>query len=155
MDDNWNSPEHVASAFHLPEVCRQIYSETTLASYRENIFLCEDGYFNSKSPMYQFMDVQAEAITTLEIDLRMLYRMIGITGEFRPFRKNSNWGILSVLPNVRVVVITCSALEVVRVAQQYLCGFSFLGGARSSWTCEDWREFIAPRLKPFTDASVE
>lgn len=62
VDYYW--PEPVTSAFRLPEVCRQIYSETALTSYKENVFRLYDS--GCLRRLLEFNTAQKNAITALE-----------------------------------------------------------------------------------------
>jgi hypothetical protein len=56
--------QSVPLAFRLPEVCRQIYSEAALTSYKENVFRLYDSGCLSK--LLQLNTAQRNAITALE-----------------------------------------------------------------------------------------
>lgn len=56
-------PEPVASAVRLPEVCRQIYSETALTLYKENIFLIQE--LQCFRSLKKLNEAQRSAITAL------------------------------------------------------------------------------------------
>lgn len=57
-------PQSILLAFRLPEVCRQIYSEAALTSYKENIFRLYDSGCLSK--LLGLITAQRNAITALE-----------------------------------------------------------------------------------------
>lgn len=99
------TPSRAVSAFHLPEVCRQVYAETALTSYRENSFVCDTIYIKRKHSMSRLMIAQRRAITTLEMDpeafLVMLLRYERLTPVY----------LRDVLPNVRSLTVSLSALR--------------------------------------------
>jgi hypothetical protein len=54
------------SAFHLPEVCRQIYSETAVLAYKLNIFIIGIGIGRSnKKWIKKLLSAQRDAITAI------------------------------------------------------------------------------------------
>lgn len=130
------SPTEVISAFHLPEVCRQIYAETALTSYRENIFLCDSLSISRTSHMSRLIVAQRRAITTVEFHPRVLWYIIDLEEDKLPRR------ITTVLPNVRSFSITKLAMEYVRLRRM-----RNRREPRESWSQEQWRAWVTARLK--------
>jgi len=64
--------EKIASAFHLPEVCRKIYSETALVAYSQSTFTFGLEYLNSRNCLTLLKPVQRRAITSIELDPEVL-----------------------------------------------------------------------------------
>ncbi|KAG9201555.1 hypothetical protein G6514_005562 [Epicoccum nigrum] len=62
VDYHW--PQLLPLAFRLPEVCRQIYSEAALTSYKENVFRLYN--FRCMSKLLELNEAQRNAITALE-----------------------------------------------------------------------------------------
>jgi hypothetical protein len=54
-------------AFHLPEVCRQVYSETTMLAYKHNIFILDKLWYQYWIDPWtnQLLPVQRRAITAV------------------------------------------------------------------------------------------
>jgi hypothetical protein len=72
IDDN-NCQPRQSSAFHLPEVCRQIYAEVGTLAYSTNTFLVR---FNSAFSMHwvkHLIPAQRDAITSVELGGFMSY----------------------------------------------------------------------------------
>lgn len=140
-------PTRVLSAFHLPEVCRQIYSETALISYGENVFDLTFIDLHSGSSMSRLMSAQRRAITTLKPDPRYLCSLpqdAGVWSHFKPIRK--------FLPNVRLLIVTPLAMKAV---QLYHIQYTDRTGMAGSWTQEEWRTWLQQELGRWVDESVK
>jgi hypothetical protein len=66
-------PSRQLAAFHLPEVCRQIYIETAMLSYSSNIFLVgEESLMCKNWAKGEILLAQRDAITRVELGLNIL-----------------------------------------------------------------------------------
>jgi hypothetical protein len=61
-------PRRQTSAFHLPEVCWQIHTETSTLAYSVNTFIFRGGWGNLWSWPLGLTEAQRSAITMLELD---------------------------------------------------------------------------------------
>ncbi|KAH6638258.1 hypothetical protein C7974DRAFT_470996 [Boeremia exigua] len=136
----------MSSAFHLPEVCRQIYSETVLTSYRENIFVWDFSMFSNKRPMSQLMPVQRRSIQTLQPDRRALHWMMDRG------RKLFGNNMLKVLPNLRTLRIDSFALKYV---QLFFITHHLDEKQMRLWNQEEWQDNVAKQLASLTEAGVK
>jgi hypothetical protein len=91
------------AAFHLPEVCRQVYSETVLTSYRENVFLCGSVYPTIKMSFGRLKAAQRKAITAVEFNPLVLYCHVKPNPETKP--------VTSALPNIKFISVSSVALR--------------------------------------------
>jgi hypothetical protein len=60
------STTRMTSAFHLPEVCRQIYSETATLGYSLNTFIMPDEHLNYDNWATSLLPAYRKAIKTIE-----------------------------------------------------------------------------------------
>lgn len=133
------------AAFHLPEVCRQIYSETALTSYQQNTFIYASHHLSSASSMTRLIVAQRRAITSIKISPNALYQHLkGLYG--RP-RKS----ITSKLPNLKTILVTRHAL---RFTRANLKRRSIVPGSRY-WSKYQWKLLIRQKLQEQEGASVE
>ncbi len=127
-------------------MCRQIYAETALTSYRENVFLFEG---HGRAIASSLSAVQRKAIRTFEPSPPFLLKITRV--EDRHFRIRKS-GILGMMPNVQALLVS-------QVAMSHIKECLFLGkGERQAhrlWTEQQWRDLLAERLKCFTDAGIE
>lgn len=73
MDPNVFDIKRLPAAFHLPEVCRQIYSEAALTAYQQSIFLFNDPFQRSNTVLNRLMPVQRRAINSVGIGVARIY----------------------------------------------------------------------------------
>lgn len=95
--------ERVASAFHLPEVCRQIYSETALLAYRLSPFTFENMYGEHVSSVRRLKLVQKKAICSIEFSVQALEfclrsKIYDEDKQCKPFKR--------VFPNLERIIIS-------------------------------------------------
>ncbi|KAF1360417.1 hypothetical protein EJ07DRAFT_154871 [Lizonia empirigonia] len=98
------SVTRVPLAFRLPEVCRQIYSETALTAYRENTFVFDETHWPYKNAKTQLIAAQRRAITSIEPDPLTFVDMMLLSGYREEIR-------LKRLPNVETVFVTSRAMR--------------------------------------------
>lgn len=67
MSDHLREPTKIPSAFHLPETCRQIYSETALSAYSHSTFTFGREFLNSRNGITRLKAVQRKAIKSVEL----------------------------------------------------------------------------------------
>jgi hypothetical protein len=92
------------AAFHLPEVCRQIYAETVLTSHKANTFICYTHFVTRTNPMARLMAAQRRAIAILEPGPWRFEYMVRNTDR-------GLTGITRVWPDIHRVVITPEAMQ--------------------------------------------
>ena len=114
--DTYKSRQHekIATAFHLPEVCRQIYSETALVAYSQSTFTFGAEYLNCRNCLTLLKPVQRRAIISIELDPKVLnlcvddtpwYMFNDRTGlNFKPFKA-------TFFPNLERFIISRLAFE--------------------------------------------
>ena len=93
------------SAFHLPEVCRQIYSETALTAYRHNTFIIEIAHMTSRNSLVRLMAAQRRAIASVILGPNVLCRHL--RSDFLTKHKP----LTHKMPNLAIIVITEAALQ--------------------------------------------
>lgn len=94
----------VSLAFRLPEVSRQIYSETVLTAYSENTFIYDTAHWTYRNATTRLMIAQRRAIVSIEPDPQTFSTMV------LPSRHHGNvWR--KRLPNVRTIFVTALALK--------------------------------------------
>ena len=130
-DAKWNHQRGyrtVASGFRLPEVCRQIYSETSLVAYSQSTFeygledMCR---FNG---LTRLMPVQRREITSIEMSPDVTHRRYiwCTTG-------GSSWSIRETYcPNLCRIIIGRLALEILE-AQKYDYRYRALPTDKKAW----------------------
>jgi hypothetical protein len=93
-EESWTSccPIRKLGAFHLPEVCRQIYIETATQAYSSNIFLAGIDALSCKNwAREKFSLAQRDAVARVELDSSALYKqLLCIPG---PLRKRGFRGL--------------------------------------------------------------
>ena len=159
-------PERVTAAFRLPEVCRQIYSETALISYKENAFRLYDRGCLRK--LLELKPAQKNAITTLEASPGFLadlvesyYGTIYLEFEedielFKKLRvKDFTMDTVSgVLPNFRRFVVTGLAMKNAR--RLYEGNWEWeADGKETIETEEQLKAWILDYFSSLTDAGVK
>lgn len=91
------------ASFHLPEVCRQIYSEAALTAYHQNVFLF-NGPLEERYGLFDcLMEVQREAIQSVEIGATHLFWTIRSYEFAEP--------MTDILPNLEHILVSARALE--------------------------------------------
>lgn len=125
------------SAFHLPRVCRQIYAETALISYKANAFVCDEPTISGKHPMARLMAAQRKAIATIEPMPEVLCLMVIL-------HSKTHEGIMNVLPNVRKLSITSIAM---RYVQAYTLWCTSTHDEKYAWNQDHWRAWVVRNLK--------
>lgn len=91
------------AAFHLPEVCRQVYAETALTAYEQNVFLC-DIQFLSHSVMARLTATQRKAIRSVELAPYLFYDLV--KGHQTRFES-----VTLRLPNIKIISLSNVATE--------------------------------------------
>lgn len=96
-------PVKKRSAFHLPGVCRQIYSETALLLYSHNTFVFLHEHFDNHSPFMDLLAAQREAVTAVELSPIALMVHFAC-GNSRPLRQMH-------LPNLKRLHVSKDAVQ--------------------------------------------
>lgn len=134
FSNNFNIKRLLAS-FHLPEVCRQIYSEAALTAYQQNIFM-----FESTSEWFDCLRaVQRKAIESVEIGAGRLYATMKISQVVL---------MTNTLPNLRYILVSAPAL---RHAQNW---YAISGGSQNS-TDKDWHGAVMRRLREVNGDNIK
>lgn len=108
--DHQGDTTKTPSAFHLPEVCRHIYAETALMSYRGNVFIYDVRHLK---PMNRLLLVQRRAITSIEPYAEALEELTSSTG----YPGSVSWKLLPSLVTIYVSNVAIEALELDTVTQ--------------------------------------
>lgn len=149
LSDYFRRPVRVASAFQLPRVCRQIYSETALRSYRDNTFFLHSTIASEYGSFERLMAAQRRAITTVELRSDILYATTwcGFTG------LRDILGVQTILPSVRTLVLSKLAVRYIELDyKNYQPDRLF---ARYQRTEEEWKALIVHELRISVAASIE
>jgi hypothetical protein len=128
----WVVPIRLTSALHLPEVCRQIYSETALTLYKENTFIYERCKGSTKNPLDQLLVAQRTAMASLIPGPLVLETMLlGWPHHLTSLRKRH-------LPNLQTIFITRPVMEAVKILSM---------GYGTRWTLDQWQRHFSSRIK--------
>lgn len=142
-------PTKVLSAFHLPEVSRQIYSETVLTSYKENVFAGGDYHFWERKSTCQLNAAQRGAITVLELTVEsMIYESVYFALQQILVKPNE---LLRVLPNLRAFIISKYALRFISLRYQHHGVSTAPYDLRISEQAQAW---LRERLSAYTEAGL-
>jgi hypothetical protein len=86
-ESSWTSccPVRQRGAFHLPEVCRQIYIETATLAYSSNIFLVDSDSLSCQNWARKKISLaQRDAIVRVEMDYGALFKQLfGVPASLR------------------------------------------------------------------------
>jgi hypothetical protein len=118
----------VASGFRLPEVCRQIYSETSLVAYGQSTFELRIRDMFNRTGLKRLMPVQTREITSIEMSPETMcrrYIWCAISG----FRESIRDGYC---PNLRRIIIGRLALEILE-AEKYDSEYRALPTDKKAW----------------------
>lgn len=94
--------KRLPAAFHLPEVCRQIYSEAALTAYQQNVFIFNGPTNQNESRLDLLMEVQRSAIKSVEIGSLRLWLTVA-DKQVAPMTDS--------LPNLEHILVSAAALE--------------------------------------------
>lgn len=130
------SVTRVPLAFRLPEVCRQIYSETALTAYRENTFVYGELHWMYRSAKLQLSAAQRRAMTSIELE-RVTFSAMSI---LNPYPESIRW---NGLPNVQTVFVTSRAM---RCMELDLTRSTF-DVEKTFWGKEQWRKFVTDTMQ--------
>lgn len=137
------STHRALSAFHLPEVCRQIYVETNLTSYKTNAFVLTTSIkVNNRAA--RLMAAQRRAIATIQ---PTPFKVCYMTYD-DDLSRTISW---EVWPNVRRIVITFAAIEYVQLYHTSICK----SGIGATWGYGQWVAWVLDRLKWCQEAGLE
>lgn len=132
-----------SAAFHLPEVCRQIYAEAALLSYTQNNFVCYGYPVGRNHPAARLMAAQRRAITSIQPTPRLVHDMMAIG-------KRILEGIRKVWPNVQKILLTSDAFTYVRSYHE-----RFALGEKTTWSQNQWLAWMLDCLKPCQEVGVD
>lgn len=128
-----NDYERIPSAFHLPEVCRQIYSETAIAAYSKSTFVLTDDFITHPSNIKRLKAIQRRAITSIELHHGVL--LCGLVYHFveMPFRQ-------TFFPNIKTIIIDELAFKAVQRTIGWLNHKIMSEGDCKKWLAEFLKE---------------
>ncbi|KAJ8110974.1 hypothetical protein OPT61_g6316 [Boeremia exigua] len=126
----------IIAAFHLPEVCRQIYAETALTSYRENVFLYD---YDNKSMVLALMAAQRRAITTLQPSEMYFSSLVNYGDSLFELCREA----------MELVKSRCCQNKIFSGVETYEIDNMKL------WAEVEWRKLVAEQLTFLTNAGVE
>ncbi|KAF3001954.1 hypothetical protein E8E13_007228 [Curvularia kusanoi] len=91
------------AAFHLPEVCRQIYSEAAMIAYQQNIFMIDDYFLGHSKAFHSFTRAQRGAITGIMTDryLFISFMCRESSGQVKVAKR-----MMGALPNLSYILVT-------------------------------------------------
>jgi hypothetical protein len=130
FDPNDFNIKRLPASFHLPEICRQIYSEATLTAYQQNIFLFDSPFERSRRHAFNCLRaVQRRAIKSVEIGALRLYATMRGGLKVVPMTDK--------LPNLKFILVSATALlKTAQVADELQHG-----------TEKDWQIAVSRRLR--------
>ena len=131
------------SAFHLPEVCRQIYSETAVALYQGNVFVADADFVQSfytarGDPISRLLPAQKKAITVLQLTCDSLRLLLRHAVMFHPARQLQ---LRKRVPGIRILRIGRFVMERFQLDR--------------GWDMEYCCTHVADLLRCFIDEDVE
>src|SRR5690242_12349472 len=101
----------VTAAFHLPEVCRQIYAETVLTAYRQNTFVFGVRHTFPNDTFKRLMIAQRRAITKIQIECDYLFWHMVDANVHLKYHKR----VTDRLPNISTIVVTEAVLRGIKL----------------------------------------
>jgi hypothetical protein len=119
------------TAFHLPEVCRQIYCETTTLAYKLNTFIIDFDIGGNRSIFLNLLPAQRKAITAATPHSIFFEAYINC-GDEEPLRKT--------LPNLKRVEVSNDAISLIMA-------FRRNDNATRTFTEQDWQASVVEKVK--------
>jgi hypothetical protein len=116
------------SAFHLPEVCRQIYSETAVLGCKLNTFVITTSHLNYKNWAIGLLPVYRRAIQSIEPDTEYLATLVD--GFARPLK-------LRVFPGLTTIIVSDIALD---------CLLHKYKRKYPGYTTDDWKSLVERKI---------
>ena len=115
------------SGFHLPEVCRQIYSETATLGYKLNTFILDlDGCGFSAKWVDSLLPAQTNAMTSVVPKCVSFESYVA-----SPYVES----LRTTFPNLNRIEVPSDAVSLVR-------RFNREADSTGLWTLEQWREWV-------------
>ena len=93
------APEKRPSAYHLPEVCRQVYSETATLAYKLNMFILGASQVLSPNWATMLLPAQREAITRIKPEPRYLMLLVDMYATRTHLRGQTQ-------PSLRTIIVS-------------------------------------------------
>ncbi|KAJ4372527.1 hypothetical protein N0V83_004302 [Neocucurbitaria cava] len=129
------------SSFHLPEVCRQIYSETATLGYALNTFSIGWAVGYEVAWANQLLPAQKNAVASVApSDVLFFARYIVL--------RNPRGFLSATFPNLK-------SIELSRGVLGMLPGALPLLDPSKSWTEKDWSEWLVDRIKTVEAEGVQ
>ncbi|KAH7069369.1 hypothetical protein FB567DRAFT_598974 [Paraphoma chrysanthemicola] len=132
------------TAFHLPEVCRQIYSETATLAYNLNTFILEFDIGGNKDLIKNLLPAQKNAIRSVMPQSIFFERYVAYKDS--DVHKNT---FRATLPHLRRVEVPEDALSLITTFNG-----STIDPARS-WTLEMWQKWVDEQVKKKEGDDIE
>lgn len=145
---NFGRPVKEPSTFHLPRVCRQIYSETALLSYKANTFVLDHKYYPRSNLIFRLLAVQRREITTIQPTPNLLHSMVW----YEPADLRKKKGLLKALPNVRTLVVSTRAL---RRVQQSVATYRWFGSPGERGCRDEWRAWLVGHMGKYVKVGIK
>jgi hypothetical protein len=131
----------ISSAFHLPQLCRQIYSETALVAFSSSTFVFDSDYLIYNTGILRLRPAQRRAITSIEPSSGALNRSVSKREHprfklpyamYKPFKQ-------TFFPNLKTIVVSKYAFKYVqqRVSEERGLNLSE----------NEWKQWLTQALK--------
>jgi hypothetical protein len=134
----------VPSAFHLPEVCRQVYSETAILGYSSNTLLLPRQHSFPRNWATGLLPAYRRAITRVEPEPRYLCELVGGHKGLRPIKTLG-------LPGLITIVVSRMALSYV---SSYYRDYESDEDEEDE-TDEEWQQWIKEMIKKSHGDDIE
>ncbi|KAH7076356.1 hypothetical protein BKA63DRAFT_564750 [Paraphoma chrysanthemicola] len=125
-----------STAFHLPEVCRQIYSETATLAYALNTFIIDFDTGGNKDLIKNLLPAQKNAIRSVMPQFIFFERYVAC--EYGDVYKRS---FKAIIPHLKRVEVPKDAIRLIKTFNG-----SRVDPARS-WTVEKWQQWVVEQVQ--------
>jgi hypothetical protein len=135
-----NDKNHQPTAFRLPEVCRQIYSETATLAYKLNSFIIDLDVDGNREVLMAILPAQRDAITSV-VPESIFFEIYVTNKPVKPLR--------TTFPNLKRIEVPSGSLELIISFQRYS------DPAKRMWTKEQWSSWVVNEVKEKEGDDVE
>lgn len=148
LPDRFRQFTKIPSAFHLPETCRQIYSETALSAYSHSTFTFGIEFLNYHNGITRLKAVQRRAIKSVEPSPNATPHCFGTDSRFsKPLKR-------TYFPNLSTFVVGRLAFEFVqRGAVEEILSHNDVSQFPKSQA--EWRAWITQKIKEKEGGDIE
>jgi hypothetical protein len=136
LDDKSHQP----TAFHLPEVCRQIYFETAILAYKLNTFIIDLYIDGNREIMKALLPAQRDAVASVVPE--SIFFEIYVTN--KPIQS-----LRTTFPNLKRIEVPSGSLELIGSFQRYS------DPAKRTWTREQWSSWVVEGVKEKEGNDIE